>query len=72
MVSYDRVSEHPLRWALVTGSLIFAWVLFLSGSLIIAVGTGIGMLLLSWSLWRPGGPGHRFRKWVVRRFPERE
>lgn len=71
MVSYDRVSEHPVRWALTAAAVIFAWVLFLSATLVTAIAAGLGMFIVSWGLWRPRGPGHRLRRWMLRRFPPR-
>lgn len=68
---YERVAERRVRWAIVSASIIFVWVFFLSGSSVVAAGVGIAMFALTWLLWRPRGPGHRLRAWTVRRFPKR-
>lgn len=37
------------------------------------VGTGVGLIVFLWTglVWRPGGPGQRMRRYVLRRFPKR-
>lgn len=69
MVSYERVSEHPVRWALTAASVIFGWVFFLSDSLVVAACVGAAVFAMSWAMWRPNGMGHRLRKWILERFP---
>jgi hypothetical protein len=70
MSFYERVSERPFRFAIVSASIIFVWTFFLSQSSVIAAGVGIATFALAWLLWRSGGPGHRLRAWTVQRFPK--
>jgi hypothetical protein len=68
-----RVYAHPWRTGAGTGLLIAAWVLWLSdGSVVLALAAGLGMLLLYGFLWRPGGPGQRLRRYILRRFPKHD
>jgi uncharacterized membrane protein YdjX (TVP38/TMEM64 family) len=64
------VAENPWRWALVSGSLLTAWalVLFRAYPLVwISLGAVFG-IINGW-MWRPGGPAHRWRAAILRRFP---
>ena len=69
---YDQVSAHPLRASMLAGSLIGGYSAFLSESFVVGLCAGLATLGLSYLIWRPGGPGHRLRRWAVRRFPKRD
>ena len=64
--------EHPWRAGAIGGIAILG-VGFARGlPWFVAVPVGIAIVLWTGLVWRPGGPGTRMRKYMLRRFPQRE
>ena len=61
---------HPAAAAVASGAIIFGWVLVLDLLRILAAVIGVILAVLVFSLWRPGGLGHRLRAYILRRFPK--
>lgn len=63
------VAAHPVQWGLITALGTF----FVAGPLngLYAVGAVVAPLIgvTNWWVWREGGPGHRWRAALVKRFP---
>ena len=47
--------RHPLRLALWSAILMAVWTTVIVGDWTTTLGAGLGMFLLQWFLWRPGG-----------------
>jgi hypothetical protein len=65
------VVEHPALWSTAAGLAMAAIGLALFGAGQWAAGAVVGALfgMLNLWLWRAGGPGHRWRADLLRRFP---
>ena len=63
------VVEHPVLWSTATGLAMAAIGLALFGEWVAAAIVGALFGLLNLWLWRAGGPGHRWRADLLRRFP---
>ena len=66
-----RVYRHPWLAGLVSGLLIAAWILTLDLPWGLALATGGLLALFTGLVWRPGGPGQRWRRYILRRFPKK-
>lgn len=64
--------DHPVRMALLSGAAVTPLMFRDSIPIIVVAATASAVAILQWSLWRPGGPGHRFRRYMLRRFPPKE
>jgi hypothetical protein len=64
--------RHPWRAGVASGALLVAW-LSLAGRIAgpIAIAVGVAVMLVMGLLWRPGGPGQRWRRYMLQRFPEK-
>ena len=58
-----------MLWGVLTASFValFGYYLFQLWTLGTVVGAAFG--LVQWLVWRRNGPGHRWRAWMLRRFP---
>lgn len=63
--------RHAWLAGAASGGLIAAWVWVIGGAWPVAVGLGIGMFLWTGLVWRPGGVGQRWRRYMLRRFPKK-
>lgn len=63
------VVEHPVLWSTATALAMAAIGLALFGEWAAAAIVGALFGLLNLWLWRAGGPGHRWRAELLRRFP---
>jgi hypothetical protein len=54
------------------GVLLFAWGLGIGVAWPIAIAVGVAVLLFTGLVWRPGGPGQRWRRYMLRRFPRKD
>ena len=63
---------HPVWWGLVTAAEAFvvAWILFGGANWAAWLAASVAFGLVNLALWRPGGPGHRLRTYLLRRFPK--
>jgi hypothetical protein len=64
--------RHPWGAGVASGALLVAW-LSLAGRLAwpIAIAVGVAVMLFTGVVWRPGGPGQRWRRYKLQRFPEK-
>jgi hypothetical protein len=62
-----EVLRHPGRWGLTAGLLSAAWAGVVFNLWLVTLLTGVAAGLLSWLLWREGGPG---RRWSERRYDD--
>jgi hypothetical protein len=66
-----RTYRHPWVAGAVGGIAIAAWIRVLGLPLVLAVVVGVALLLWTGYAWRPGGPGQRLRRYILRRFPKK-
>ncbi len=45
--------------------------ILLFGSWRLALAVAIPFGLLNWFMWRKGGPAHRWRIWILERYPKK-
>lgn len=66
------VAAHPVLWSASTGLAMagLGLLLFGTGSWALAAVVGVCFASLNIWLWRSGGPGHRWRASLLRRFPK--
>lgn len=63
------VVRHPAQWGIIAGAGVAAVGLGLFGGQIWLLAVGLVFGLFNWLLWRPGGPAHAWRAWVLKRYP---
>jgi hypothetical protein len=63
---------HPWLWGLVAGVLAAALALRLFPGEWWPWAAALAFGLANALAWRPNGPAHRVRAWLVRRYPKRE
>jgi hypothetical protein len=51
---------HPYLWAIATGSFMAIWGLASIGDLRAVIPASVGVAVVNWVLWRPGGRGHKW------------
>ena len=64
--------RHPWMAGAASGAFLLAW-LSLAGRIAwpITVVVGVAVMLFTGLVWRPGGPGQRWRRHKLQRFPEK-
>jgi hypothetical protein len=66
----EWVAAHPVRWGLTAGLLLGGYGVVLFGLGWLPVIGGAAFALANWFVWRHGGPAHRWRAAMLRRFPK--
>jgi hypothetical protein len=64
--------RHPWVTGLFAAALIVTWGLVLGIAWPIPLSVGIALMLLVGLVWRPTGPGQRWRRYTLRRFPKKQ
>jgi len=65
--------RHPWTAGVASGAVLVAW-LSLAGRIAwpIALAAGNAVMLFTGLVWRPGGPGQRWRRYKLQRFPAKD
>jgi Flp pilus assembly protein TadB len=63
--------RHPWRAGIASGALLFVWMVA-SVAWPIAIAAGVAVMLFTGPVWRHGGPGQRWRRSKLQRFPEKD
>jgi hypothetical protein len=67
------VVEHPVRWGFVAGlALYFTAVILNDLPRLIWLMPAVVFGVANWWVWRRDGPAHKWRVYILRRFPKRE
>jgi hypothetical protein len=63
------VARHPVKWGIAAGAGAFFVVGLLNGLYIVGAVIAPVFGFANWFVWRRGGPAHRWRAAILRRFP---
>lgn len=65
------VLDHPLGAAMLSGLLLATWGMVIDLPIAVVAGGGLTLAAIVWLVWRRGGPGYRWRRAMLRRFPKK-